>query len=70
MNGGNHVAEMDRTPEHLCPVCLQKLFRAAPFDPAGRYRRLEAIYRREGLAAEADWNAARAAHVEAGVRAR
>jgi archaemetzincin len=64
MNGGNHLAEMDRSPEHLCPVCLAKLHHAAPFDPAARYRRLEALYRREGLSAEADWNAARAAFVE------
>jgi archaemetzincin len=61
MNGGNHLAEMDAAPAHLCPVCLEKLHHAAPFDPLERYRRLEALYRREGLAAEADWNAARVA---------
>jgi len=65
MNGCNHVPEMDRTPLHLCPVCLRKLQHAVGFDVLSRYRALEALYRREGLLDEAGWAAARVAHLVA-----
>ena len=65
MNGANHLAETDRRPVHLCPVCLRKLHHAVGFDPAARYRRLARFFSRAGLRPEASWAAARADHVEA-----
>ncbi len=70
MNGCNSVSEMDRTPMHLCPVCLRKFQHAAGFDVLERYRRLSALYDRAGLAAESSWAKARAAHVAATTPAR
>lgn len=45
MNGSNHMAETDRQPQHLCPVCLRKLCHATGFDPVKRYRELAAFNR-------------------------
>jgi archaemetzincin len=53
MNGGNSLAEADRSPVHLCPVCHDKLRLALGFDPVARHRRLRAFYQAEGLTAEA-----------------
>ena len=53
MNGTNSLAELDGQPLHLCPVCLAKLHWNLRFDPAARFRKLEAFYRRIGLGAEA-----------------
>jgi archaemetzincin len=61
MNGVNHVAEMDRTPLHLCPFCLAKVVHATGVDVVDRYRRLGAVYREHGLLAEATFVDARAA---------
>jgi archaemetzincin len=60
MNGTNSLEEMDGQPLHLCPVCLAKLHWNLRFDPARRYRRLAAFYRRVGLKPEARFAAARA----------
>ena len=63
MNGVNSLPEMDRSPLHLCPVCLAKLRWNLKLDPVKRYRRLGAFYRRVGLAAEARFVEARAAEL-------
>ncbi len=55
MNGSNHPAEDDRTPLHLCPVCLRKLFNAVRFDVEKRYEDLKCFYRKYGLLTEARW---------------
>jgi len=55
MNGSNHLAESDRRPLHLCPVCLRKLQWSVGFDVRERYRALERVARAEGFADEADW---------------
>jgi len=64
MNGSNHLAESDRRPHHLCPVCLHKLQWSVGFDPAARYAGLEAFYRRAGIDGEAAHAAARRAAIE------
>jgi archaemetzincin len=64
MNGSNGIAETDDSPLHLCPVCLRKLRRSTGLDLAGRYRRLARVYRRFGLAEEAEWIEARLARLE------
>ncbi|MBW2453714.1 MAG: hypothetical protein JRI68_04350 [Deltaproteobacteria bacterium] len=64
MNGTNSLAELDRQPAHLCPVCHEKLRHALRFDPAERYRRLATVYRQVGLAAEAAFVEARAAELD------
>jgi archaemetzincin len=63
MNGSNSLDEADREPGHLCPVCLRKLQHAVGFDVVERYRKIEAFDRAHGLVEEADWNAARIAHI-------
>jgi archaemetzincin len=55
MNGSNHLAESDRRPLHLCPVCLHKLQWNIGFDVLERYRALERVTRADGFADEADW---------------
>jgi archaemetzincin len=55
MNGSNHLAESDRRPLHLCPVCLRKLQWSIGFDVLERYRALERVTRADGFADEADW---------------
>lgn len=55
MNGANHLAEADRTPMHLCPVCLRKLAHACRFDAAERYGKLERFYDDHGFTREAGW---------------
>jgi archaemetzincin len=49
MCGSNHLAEMDRRPAWLCPVCLAKLCYATGADPAKRYARLAAFCKANGL---------------------
>jgi len=53
MNGTNSLRETDRSPVHLCPVCLAKLHHNLGFDPAARYRRLQAFYEAHQLADQA-----------------
>ena len=55
MNGSNHLAESDRRPLHLCPVCLRKLQWSIGFDVLERYRALERIDRALGFVDEANW---------------
>ena len=55
MNGSNHLAESDRRPLHLCPVCLRKLQWSIGFDVVARYGGLERVTRADGFTDEADW---------------
>ena len=55
MNGSNHLAESDRRPLHLCPVCLRKLQWSIGFDVLERYLALERVTRAQGFDDEADW---------------
>jgi len=55
MNGSNHLAESDRRPLHLCPVCLRKLQWNIGFDVLERYTALERANRAAGFIDEADW---------------
>ncbi|MEW5725159.1 MAG: archaemetzincin [Thermodesulfobacteriota bacterium] len=55
MNGSNHLAESDRRPLHLCPVCLRKLHHGVGFNPIERYRALLVFYHRVGFKDEAEW---------------
>jgi archaemetzincin len=55
MNGSNHLAESDRRPLHLCPVCLRKLQWNISFDVLERYSTLERFDRDAGFIDEADW---------------
>src|SRR4030095_14818201 len=55
MNGSNHLAESDRRPLHLCPVCLRKLQWSIDFDVVERYSALEHVARSDGFADETDW---------------
>ena len=59
MNGSNHLAESDRRPLHLCPVCLRKLQWSIGFDVLERYRALERVTRADGFTDGADWLASR-----------
>lgn len=53
MCGSNSLAESDRRPIHLCPVCLKKLEWNLKFDRNERYRRLRDFYRKVGFEKEA-----------------
>jgi archaemetzincin len=55
MNGSNHLAESDRRPLHLCPVCLRKLQWSVGFDVLERYRVIERVTRADRFVDEADW---------------
>ncbi len=55
VNGSNHMAETDRAPQHLCPICLRKLHHATGFDPVRRYRDLAGFYRRQKWYDELDF---------------
>jgi archaemetzincin len=55
MNGSNHLAESDRRPLHLCPVCLRKLQWNIGFDVLERYAALERANRAAAFIDEADW---------------
>jgi len=59
MNGSNHLAESDRRPLHLCPVCLRKLQWSVGFDVLARYTALEQFNRSAGFSDEAEWLKAR-----------
>ena len=59
MNGSNSLAETDRQPLRLCPVCLKKLQWNRGFDVLKRYDRLLAFFKKHGLQPEAEWTAAR-----------
>jgi Peptidase family M54 len=53
MNGSNRLAESDRRPLHLCPVCLCKLDWSIGFDVVERYASLERVTREAGFTDEA-----------------
>jgi archaemetzincin len=55
MNGSNHLAESDRRPLHLCPVCLRKLQWSIGFDVVKRYEGMERVARADEFGNEADW---------------
>src|SRR5438067_4081842 len=55
MNGSNHLAESDRRPLHLCPVCLRKLQWSIGFEVRKRYTELERVDRAAGFTDEVDW---------------
>jgi archaemetzincin len=59
MNGSNHLAESDRRPLHLCPVCLRKLQWSIGFDVLKRYLALERVTCGNGFSDAADWFADR-----------
>ena len=55
MNGSNHLAESDRRPLHLCPVCLRKLEWSIGFDVVERYASLERVTGEASFMDEAEW---------------
>lgn len=55
MAGSNHLAEMDRAPLWLCPVCLAKLCWATDADPAKRFARLAAFCRANDMPREQEF---------------
>lgn len=55
MKGAAHLTEFDKTPIHLCPVCLRKLQISAKFDVIKRGRRLLSLYQDFGWAEDAAW---------------
>ena len=55
VNGSNHLAESDRRPLHVCPVCLRKLHHSTGFDVTTRYRGLYDFYRKVGFDDDARW---------------
>lgn len=57
VNGSNSLAESDRQPLHLCPVCLRKLQSSVGFDVARRYEALRGLYETFELRDEAEWTA-------------
>lgn len=62
MNGVNHLVELDRSPMHLCRVCLRKLqLVVGDLDLAQRYERLRARYLADGMHDDAAWVQARLA---------
>jgi len=66
VNGSNSLAESDRQPMHLCPVCLRKLQSATGCDLFQRDPALQKEYARLGIKAEADWIARRLKYVTGG----
>ncbi|MEM9458334.1 MAG: archaemetzincin [Myxococcota bacterium] len=65
MNGMADPLELDRTPLHLCPVCLRKLLHVLDIDPEARYRALADWYTEFSVEAEASWVQQRLARIEA-----
>jgi archaemetzincin len=53
--GSNHLAESDRRPLELCPVCLAKLCHATGAEPATRFHDLIAFYKKHGLKVEQEF---------------
>jgi len=56
MNGCNNQAERDRTPLHLCPVCLRKLCWNLQVEPMPYLRRVRDLCRTHGLDDTAEWH--------------
>jgi len=63
MNGANNDEEMDRTPLHLCPICLRRLCSVpmlaghgtAAVDVRQRYADLREEFAAHGMREEAEW---------------
>jgi archaemetzincin len=55
INGCNSMEESDRTPMHLCPVCLRKLQHSVGFNIVARYEALLKEYQRLRIDEEAEW---------------
>lgn len=55
MNGANSVAEIDRQPLPLCPVCLRKLLWNLDAEPSAHLSALEAFYTAHHFEQEARW---------------
>ncbi len=55
MNGANNLQESDRTPMHLCPVCLRKLQASVNFDVKERYDALLEFNQNAKWPNEAAW---------------
>ncbi len=55
MCGSNHLAESDRHPLWLCPICLAKLCWATKADPLKRFERLAAFCDAHGLTVEQEF---------------
>jgi archaemetzincin len=53
MAGTNSVAETDRRPLDNCPECTAKLAWAMKYDPAERYTKLAAFWKKQGRGDEA-----------------
>jgi archaemetzincin len=68
MNGVNHLAELDRSPIWLCPMCLRKLDYAIGLDVVDHYRKLGAFFRRQRLTDWSTWADARLTSLEAPAR--
>ena len=66
MNASGTVAQSDRRPLALCPICLRKLQRNVGFDPLERYRTV-ATSLRPSLEADGDWLATRMERLNAGL---
>lgn len=62
MNGSNNLAETDRAPLHLCPLCLAKLSWSLGFKVGQRYEALSRFLAAHGLDAEAEWYKNRVKH--------
>lgn len=55
MNGANNMEESDKSPLHLCPVCLRKLQSSIGFDVVSRYEALLQEYQRLEIGEEVEW---------------
>ncbi|MDR2980640.1 MAG: archaemetzincin [Puniceicoccales bacterium] len=66
LNGSNHLAEADKRPQQLCPVCLRKLkfCIGSGFDPVKRYKELAEFYRKQGWSEELAWTERQLAKAE------
>lgn len=67
MNGSNHLEETDRSPLHLCPVCLRKLHDSIGFDVEARERKLAEFFRAHDLTPEAEHAERRLARLVAAI---
>ena len=52
MCGSNHREESDRRPIALCPECVAKIWWITGVDPAERYRKMAAFFKKQGLEPE------------------
>lgn len=64
MNGVADLPELDATPLHLCPDCLQKLMHAQPHDPMERYTKLAELYGSLDLESPRAWMEGRLARLQ------